>query len=71
MTIAIWLTEYGRPEGLARAVESAVEVVAGTPSIVLAMFGLVFFQQQWLGFLTFERRRRTPSSAAPSSPPRR
>lgn len=54
VTIAIWLTEYGRPSWLARAVESAVEVVAGTPSIVLAMFGLVFFQQQWLGFLTFD-----------------
>jgi phosphate transport system permease protein len=54
VTIAVWLTEYGRPKGLARTVESAVEVVAGTPSIVLAMFGLVFFQQQWLSFLTFE-----------------
>jgi phosphate transport system permease protein len=53
VTIAVWLTEYGRPYALARVVESAVEVVAGTPSIVLAMFGLVFFQQQWLGFLTF------------------
>jgi phosphate transport system permease protein len=53
VTIAVWLTEYGRPHGLARAVESAVEVVAGTPSIVLAMFGLVFFQQQWISFLTF------------------
>jgi phosphate transport system permease protein len=54
VTIAIWLTEYGRPYWLARTVESAVEVVAGTPSIVLAMFGLVFFQQQWLGFLSFD-----------------
>jgi len=54
VTIAVWLTEYGRPRWLARTVESAVEVVAGTPSIVLAMFGLVFFQQQWLGFLTFD-----------------
>ena len=54
VVIAVWLTEYGRPAGLARAVESAVEIVAGTPSIVLAMFGLVFFGQQWLGFLTYE-----------------
>ncbi|MGB7684532.1 MAG: ABC transporter permease subunit, partial [Solirubrobacterales bacterium] len=53
VVIAVWLTEYGRPAGLARAVESAVEIVAGTPSVVLAMFGLVFFQQQWLGFLTY------------------
>jgi len=54
VAIAVWLTEYGRPKGLARTVESAVEVVAGTPSIVLAMFGLVFFQQQWLAVLTFD-----------------
>jgi phosphate transport system permease protein len=52
VTIAVWLTEYGRPAGLARAVESAIEIVAGTPSIVLAMFGLILFQE-WFGFLTF------------------
>lgn len=53
VTIAVWLTEYGRPAGLARAVESAIEIVAGTPSIVLAMFGLILFQE-WFGFLTFD-----------------
>jgi phosphate transport system permease protein len=54
VAIAVWLTEYGRPSGLARAVESGIEVVAGTPSIVLAIFGLLVFQQQALGFLSFE-----------------
>jgi phosphate transport system permease protein len=53
VAIAVWLTEYGRPAGLARAVESGVEVVAGTPSIVLAIFGLVIFQQHVFGFLSF------------------
>jgi phosphate transport system permease protein len=53
VAIAVWLTEYGRPAGLARAVESGVEVVAGTPSIVLAIFGLVIFQEQVFGFLSF------------------
>ena len=43
---AVWLTEYGKPTWLARAVESGVEVIAGTPSIVLALFGLAFFAQQ-------------------------
>ena len=51
--IAIWLTEYGRPRWLARAVESGVEIVAGTPSIVLAIFGLIFFSQSFFGFLSF------------------
>jgi len=46
---AIWLTEYGRPAWLARPVESGVEVVAGTPSIVLAIFGLLIFQQGLFG----------------------
>jgi phosphate transport system permease protein len=50
---AVWLTEYGRPFWLARAVESGVEVVAGTPSIVLAIFGLIVFSQGILGFLSF------------------
>jgi phosphate transport system permease protein len=50
---AVWLTEYGRPAGLARAVESGVEIVAGTPSIVLAIFGLLVFQQSFLGIFSF------------------
>jgi phosphate transport system permease protein len=50
---AVWLTEYARPFWLARAVESGVEVVAGTPSIVLAIFGLVIFQEKLFGFLSF------------------
>jgi phosphate transport system permease protein len=50
--IAIWLTEYGRPRGLARTVESGLEMVAGAPSIVLALFGLLVFSQGFLGFLS-------------------
>jgi phosphate transport system permease protein len=41
---AIWIAEYGRPSWLARVVESSIEVVAGTPDIVLALFGLSIFQ---------------------------
>jgi phosphate transport system permease protein len=54
VAIAVWLSEYGRPAGLARAVESGVEIVAGTPSIVLAIFGLLVFEQQLLAFFSFE-----------------
>lgn len=50
---ALWLSEYGRPFWLARLVESGVEVVAGTPSIVLAIFGLIVFQEAIFGFLSF------------------
>jgi phosphate transport system permease protein len=50
---AVWLSEYARPFWLARAVESAVEVVAGTPSIVLAIFGLILFSQQLFSALSF------------------
>ncbi len=45
---ALWIVEYGRPSWLARVVESGVEVIAGTPDIVIAIFGLALFQ---LGFL--------------------
>jgi len=51
--IAVWLSEYGRPSWLARAVESGVEIVAGTPTIVLAIFGLLVFTQGVFGFLSF------------------
>jgi phosphate transport system permease protein len=50
---AVWLSEYGRPFWLARVVESAVEVVAGTPSIVLAIFGLILFSEQLFSALSF------------------
>src|SRR5262249_26695947 len=50
---AVWLSEYGKPAWLARAVESGVEIVAGTPTIVLAIFGLLVFTQSWLGFFSF------------------
>lgn len=50
---AVWLSEYGRPAWLARAVESGVEIVAGTPSIVLAIFGLLVFSNGVFGFLSF------------------
>jgi phosphate transport system permease protein len=53
VAIAVWLSEYARPSWLARAVESGIEIVAGTPSIVLAIFGLLLFQQSLFGFLSF------------------
>lgn len=50
--IATWLSEYRRPAWLARAVESALEMLAAVPSIVLALFGLLVFSQGFLGFLS-------------------
>jgi phosphate transport system permease protein len=41
---ALWIVEYGRPRRLAGLVETAVEIVAATPDIVLAIFGLALFQ---------------------------
>jgi phosphate transport system permease protein len=51
---ALWIVEYGRPKGLARAVETGIEMVAGTPTIVLAIFGLAVFSQGFFGFLSFK-----------------
>jgi len=50
--IATWLVEYARPRGLARAVEAGVETIAGAPSIVLAIFGLLVFARPFFGFLS-------------------
>jgi phosphate transport system permease protein len=52
VAIAAWLSEYRRPAWLARAVESAIEMIAGVPSVVLAIFGLLIFSQRFLGFLS-------------------
>ena len=50
--VAVWLSEYGRPRPLARAVESTIEMLAGAPSVVLALFGILLFQTRLLGFLS-------------------
>ncbi|HEY7952879.1 MAG TPA: ABC transporter permease subunit [Solirubrobacteraceae bacterium] len=53
---AVWIVEYGRGRAgrvLARAVESSIEVVAGTPDIVIALFALTLFQLGAFGFLSF------------------
>lgn len=49
---AAWIVEYGRPSWLARLVESSIEIVAGTPDIVIAIFGLAVFQLSLLGPLS-------------------
>jgi phosphate transport system permease protein len=49
---AAWIVEYGRPSWLARLVESSIEIVAGTPDIVIAIFGLAIFELSFLGPLS-------------------
>jgi phosphate transport system permease protein len=50
---AVWLVEFGRPTWLARLVESGIEIIAGTPDIVLAIFGLVLFQNGIFSWMSF------------------
>jgi phosphate transport system permease protein len=50
--IAVWLVEYARPRWLARAVESGIETIAGIPSVVLALFGLLIFARGFFAFLS-------------------
>jgi phosphate transport system permease protein len=52
ISVGVWLSEFGRPFALARAAESTIEMIAGTPSIVLALFGTLIFQNAALGFLS-------------------
>jgi phosphate transport system permease protein len=53
LATAVWVAEYGRPSWLGRVVESTIEIVAGTPDIVIAIFGLAVFQLQLLAPLSF------------------
>jgi phosphate transport system permease protein len=50
--LAVWMSEYARPAWLARLVESGVEMIAGAPSVLLAMFGLALFARPALAFLS-------------------
>jgi phosphate transport system permease protein len=54
---AVWIAEYGQGgrvrQALARVVESSIEVVAGTPDIVIALFGLSLFQLGLFAPLSF------------------
>jgi phosphate transport system permease protein len=52
VALAAWLSEYARPAWLARTVESALEMMAGVPSVVLAIFGLLVFSEGFIGFLS-------------------
>ena len=52
IAIAVWLSEFGRPAALARVAESGIEMLAGTPSVVLALFGTLLFEAPALGFLS-------------------
>ncbi len=40
---AVYLNEYARPGRLVKIVEFAIETLAGIPSILFGMFGMVFF----------------------------
>jgi phosphate transport system permease protein len=50
---ALWVVEYGRPSWLARVVETCIEIVAGTPDILIALFGLSIFQLSLLAPFSF------------------
>ncbi len=52
VAVAVWLSEYGRPTWLARATESGIEMIAGVPSIVLAIFGLLIFARPFFSVLS-------------------
>jgi phosphate transport system permease protein len=52
IAFAVWLSEYARPRWLARIAESTVEMLAGAPTIVLALFGILLFEAPALGFLS-------------------
>lgn len=52
VALAAWLSEFHRPAWLARLVESAIEMIAGVPSVLLAIFGLLVFAPHFLAFLS-------------------
>jgi phosphate transport system permease protein len=51
---AVFLAEYGRPVRLARAVETAIDLLFGIPAVVFALFALAVFTAPWLSPLSAE-----------------
>ena len=51
--VAVWLSEYARPSGLARTVESTIEMLAGAPSVALALFGILLFESHILALASY------------------
>ena len=49
---AVFLTEYRRPALLYRLADTSIDLIFGVPSVVLALFGLAFFQHSWLVLLS-------------------
>jgi phosphate transport system permease protein len=52
LAVAVWLSEFSRPAALARIAEATIEMLAGTPDIVLALFGSIVFSAQIFAFLS-------------------
>jgi phosphate transport system permease protein len=50
---ALWVAEYGRPRWLTGIVETSIDLIAGTPDIVIAIFGLAMFQLGLFAPLSF------------------
>jgi phosphate transport system permease protein len=54
---AVWIAEYGQGgrvrQTLARVIESSIEIIAGTPDVVIAIFGLALFQVPLLAPFSF------------------
>jgi phosphate transport system permease protein len=52
LSTAIYLCYYSKKGFLKSLVESAVDILSGVPTVVIALFSIVIFTQPWLGFLS-------------------
>lgn len=52
LSTAIYLSEYGGPQLIFQVFRMAIDVLAGVPTIVLAIFGLAVFSLPQFGFLS-------------------
>ena len=63
VAVAVWMTEYQRPAGLAPAAESGVEMISGAPSVLLAISGWCCSR----GRCSLSCRRPRPEGRCPAS----
>ena len=64
---AVYLNEYAKPGKLVSTIEFATETLAGIPSIIFGLFGMMFFGQT-IGFGYTEQSDLEPENGTPSAP---
>ncbi|SMC37767.1 PstA family ABC transporter permease [Papillibacter cinnamivorans] len=52
LATAVYLTYYARRGAMKAVIDTAIDILSGVPSVVIALFALAIFTQPWLSFFS-------------------